>query len=58
MSPEVTEGVVAFVLAFIAGWVAVRLAGLVIGVHKTFKAERARRARLEYFARRWPIEKE
>ncbi len=48
----VIQGVVAFVLAFIGGYITVRLVGLFMRIVATIKAERARRARLDWFKRR------
>jgi hypothetical protein len=48
----VGDGVIAFLAAFCGGWIAARLAGVIMYYHKAFKAERDRKARLEWFKRR------
>jgi hypothetical protein len=56
MSDQFAGVIVAFVLAFLAGYVAVRSVSLIGQLIRSIKAERDRKARLNYFKRRWPVD--
>jgi hypothetical protein len=50
----VGDGIVAFLAAFCGGWIAARLTALAMLGIKKIKAERDRKAKLEWFKRRYP----